>query len=170
MNPMIHRDATCCFTGHRASKLPWRDEESDIRCLELKSKIKDAAESLYISGTRFFICGMANGCDMYFGEAITALRLKYPDVSLEAAVPWEGQPEKWAAALKERYSRLISACDYLTVVSKTYTPDCMKRRNHYMVDNSAALIAVYNGSPGGTRQTMLYALRKGLDLIEIKIN
>ncbi|MCL1828610.1 MAG: DUF1273 domain-containing protein [Oscillospiraceae bacterium] len=170
MSETINKSATCCFTGHRASKLPWRDDESDIRCAELKKEILCAAERLHLSGTRLFICGMANGCDMYFGEAVTELRLKYPDILLEAAVPWEGQAEKWASGLKERYLRLISECDYHTVVSKTYTPDCMKRRNHYMVDSSSSLIAAYNGSPGGTRQTMLYALRKGLELIEIKID
>ena len=44
----------------------------------------------------------------------------------------------------------------------------MMRRNRYMVDNAAVLIAVYNGSPGGTRNTMLYAMRQGLEIIEIE--
>ena len=37
------------------------------------------------------------------------------------------------------------------------------RRNRYMVDHSARIIAVYNGVPrGGTDQTLLYAMRRGL--------
>ena len=167
---VINKAETCCFTGHRAVKLAWRDDESDPRCEELKNKIYNAAEAVYLSGKHRFICGMANGCDMYFGESVINLRFKYPGISLEAAVPWEGQADKWPLDLKERYMRLISGCDCLTVVSKAYTPDCMYRRNRYMVDSSAALIAVYNGLAGGTRQTMLYALRKGLDVIEIRID
>ena len=39
----------------------------------------------------------------------------------------------------------------------------MMRRNRYMVDRSGRLIAVYNGVPkGGTYQTLLYAMKKGL--------
>ena len=37
------------------------------------------------------------------------------------------------------------------------------RRNRYMVDRSAHIIAVYDGVPkGGTAQTLAYALRRGL--------
>ena len=41
----------------------------------------------------------------------------------------------------------------------------MARRNRYMADHAARLIGVYDGVPkGGTAQTVLYALRKGLHL------
>lgn len=33
---------SCCFTGHRSSKLPWGGNEADARCLELKRKLADA--------------------------------------------------------------------------------------------------------------------------------
>ena len=32
----MDREQTCCFTGHRPEKLPWRYDESDPRCVELK--------------------------------------------------------------------------------------------------------------------------------------
>ena len=47
----------------------------------------------------------------------------------------------------------------------------MMRRNRYMVDRSARVIAVYDGIPkGGTAQTLAYALRRGLetDILEIE--
>ena len=40
----------------------------------------------------------------------------------------------------------------------------MMRRNRYMVDRAARIIAVYDGVPkGGTAQTLAYALRRGLE-------
>ena len=63
---------SCCFTGHRSSKLPWGGNEADARCLELKRKLADALEELYGQGVRHFICGMATGCDMFFAEAVLA--------------------------------------------------------------------------------------------------
>ena len=38
----------------------------------------------------------------------------------------------------------------------------MMRRNRYMVDHAAMLIAVFDGQSGGTRRTVEYAMRRGL--------
>lgn len=76
---MRGRPCTCCFTGHRPEKLPWGSDETDPRCAALKEKLRDAVEAAYGEGMRHFICGMARGCDLYFAEAVLALRA--PDSS-----------------------------------------------------------------------------------------
>lgn len=160
----------CCFTGHRERKLPWRGAEDDPRCLALKRCIFDAAEALYMNqGVTGFLCGMASGADLYFCEAVLALRAEHPEITLEAAIPCEGQAARWPEAQRRRYDRLVAECDFRTVISRDYTPDCMMRRNRYMVDESDYLIAVYNGSPGGTQATMLYALRQGKEIIQLPV-
>ncbi|MDR1132144.1 MAG: SLOG family protein, partial [Oscillospiraceae bacterium] len=106
---------------------------------------------------------------MYFGEAVLALRAEHGEITLEAAVPWEGQASSWAPPLKARHARLLADCDYHTLVQKDYTPDCLMRRNRYMVDNASVLIAAYSGRPGGTMRTLLYAIRKGLQVIELPV-
>lgn len=165
----MDKKTSCAFTGHRENKLPWDNNEADPRCLKLKRQIADAVEAVYKSGVRHFLCGMAKGCDMYFCEAVIDLREQHPDVSLEAAVPYEGQSKGWDTENRCRYDRLIAECDYQTVIQSEYTPDCMLRRNRYMVDSACMLIAAYNGHPGGTQSTMLYAIRQGLKLIELSI-
>ena len=35
----MKRETSCCFTGHRPDKLPWRNDESDPRCVRLKEEI-----------------------------------------------------------------------------------------------------------------------------------
>lgn len=166
---MESEQAACTFTGHREEKLPWKSNENDPRCVKLKELIADSVESVYRSGIQHFICGMATGCDMFFCEAVMALRTSHEDITLEAAIPYERQSESWSEALKKRYARLVADCDYYTLVQKDYTPDCMMRRNRYMVDNSSVLIAAYGGKPGGTINTLLYALRRGLEIIELPI-
>ena len=168
-NETMERERTCCFTGHRAEKLPWRNNDRDMGCLRLKTAIADVLSGLYAAGYRHFICGMATGADIYFGEAVVALRDEHPDVTLEAAIPHAGQEERWPAYWKQRYFRLAEECDKLTVLHQSYTPDCMMDRNRYMVDASRVLVAVYNGAPGGTRNTMLYAMRQGLEIIELSV-
>jgi len=160
---------SCAFTGHRIGKLPWKGNEEDPRCVRLKQMIFDAVQAVYQSGIRHFICGMALGCDQYFCEAVLSLRAEHEEITLEAAVPWEGQAEKWSAQQKKRYERLLAECDYLTVVQSEYSPDCMMRRNRYMVDSSSVLIAAFNGMPGGTMNTLLYAMRSGLELVQLPI-
>ena len=90
-------------------------------------------------------------------------------MTLEAAIPCEGQTARWTAAQRRRYDAVAAECDYTTVLQRSYTPDCMLRRNRYMIDASAFLIAAYNGSPGGTRSTLLYAIRQGLQIIELPV-
>lgn len=158
---------TCCFTGHRPNHLPWRDNDEDPRCLKLKEKIYDIVSALYFSGIRHFICGMALGCDTYFAEAVLKLRDEHNDVTLEAALPCENQAERWSNSQRSRYFHLVSACDYETLLQKYYTNDCMINRNKYMVDNSSVLVAVFDGSQGGTMQTVNYALKNGLEIIRI---
>ena len=165
---MPTRYKSCCFTGHRPEKLPWRDNEEDPRALELKETLFDLVEALYQSGITHFICGMARGADFYFCEAVIKLREEHPEITLEAAIPCEEQSANWPERDRNRYFHLVSQCDYETLIQPHYEPGCMKKRNYYMVDHSAVLIAVYDGTLGGTMQTLSYARRSGLEIIEIR--
>lgn len=160
----MERETTCCFTGHRPDKLPWRDDEWDPRCLELKERLAAALEDAYAKGMRHFICGMAQGADFYFCEAALALRDRRPGVTVEAALPCEEQAARWKERDRNRYYRLIAQCDYETMVQHHYDKGCMLRRDRYMVDRSAMIIAVYGGVLGGTMYTLSYAMKKGLEL------
>ncbi len=160
---------TCCFSGHRPSKLPWGYREDDLRCLDLKMDIVQALVGLYDRGYRRFLCGMAEGCDLYFAESVLLLRESHPEVSLDAVVPFKGQAERWTAEQQRRYHRFLDSCDEVTLLQEKYSPGCMMARNRYMVNRSSLLLACYNGEAGGTRNTILYAREQGLELITIPI-
>ncbi|BDF70723.1 hypothetical protein CE91St41_20480 [Oscillospiraceae bacterium] len=165
----MDREHTCCFTGHRPEKLPWREDESDLRCLDLKSRLSQALEGAYTRGMRHFICGMAQGADFYFCEAALELRARCPGVTVEAAIPCEEQAARWRDRDRERYFSLVAACDFETMVQRHYDRGCMLRRNRYMVDRSAMLIAVYDGMLGGTMYTISYAMRQGLEIVTLDV-
>ena len=158
---MRARPISCCFSGHRPGKLPWGDDEGDRRCLALKERLWNAMEAAYERGYRHFICGMAQGCDLYFCELALALRQLHGDVTVEAAIPCPSQAEGWPAEQRLRWQRLVAACDYETMVQERYTRDCMQRRNRYMVDRSDCVLAFWNGSRSGTGSTVAYALATG---------
>ncbi len=165
MDPSV----TCCFSGHRPAKLPWGMDESDPRCISVKEELAARLQGIYEAGYRHFICGMAAGCDLYFAEAVLALRRRCPDVTLEAAVPCEGQAEGWSPALRQRYQALVADCDEVTVLQHHYTPGCMQRRNRYMVEHATLLLACFDGQPGGTMNTILLARRSGCRTICIEL-
>ena len=166
---MIGIPVSCCFSGHRPAKLPWGTDESDPRCLALKKCIHDAVCSAIEENYSHFICGMAQGCDLYFAEEILYQKAIHSGITLEAVLPCLTQAEGWQQKMKERYERILAAADLETVIQEAYSPGCMQRRNRYMVDHASLLIAAYGGVGGGTRRTGMYAMSRGLDIVDIPI-
>ena len=160
---------SCCFSGHRPSKLPWGYDESDPRCVEFKEKLSAVIGAVYDSGIKHFICGMALGCDMYCAEAVIRLKKMHSDVTLQAAVPYRGQADSWNEYNRLRYDRIVDNCDEVTVLAESYSPACMAIRNRFMVDNSSVLVACYDGMSGGTWNTIRYAQKKDIEVIQLPI-
>lgn len=169
MSVTFEKEVSCCFTGHRPDKLPWGISENDPDCRRLKIQIALELENLYEAGMRHYICGMALGCDLYFAEAVLEMRKEYGDITLEAAIPCDKQYSGWDSANRERYQSILQSCDKVTFTSHSYYPGCMMHRNRYMVDNSSVLLACFNGTKGGTMNTILYAKRHGARIVIIDL-
>ena len=70
--------------------------------------------------------------------------------------------------MRDRYFDIVMSCDEETMLQRHYTKDCMQKRNQYMVDKSDYVIAVWNGKPSGTGNTVCYAESKGKTVIIIR--
>ena len=82
---------------------------------------------------------------------------------------WLCQADAWPEAERDRYRELVARCDMETMVSDTYSSTCMQRRDRYMVDHAMLLIAAFDGTAGGTRYTVEYALRRGIEIFDVSI-
>lgn len=154
--------------SHRPQSLPFGFDESDKRCTSLKSVMRDQIVALIENeGVTHFITGMALGVDMYAAEIVLDLKSKYPHITLESAIPCETQAIKWSVASRERYYNIAAKCDKETMLQREYTSDCMDKRNRYMVDHADYILAVWNGCPSGTGNTVRYAHKKGKSIIVI---
>lgn len=162
-------ERTACFSGHRPEKLPWRSNEEDERCAELKERLKNAVETAVSEGFTHFITGMAQGVDVYAAEAVLSVRMENPKITLECAVPYKGQGKGRSAAEKARYDGILKASDKVTTICEKYLPGCMQRRNRYLVKNSSLLIAVFSGASGGTCQTIRLANERGIRVLQLDI-
>lgn len=150
----------CCFTGHRPQSLPCGFDETHPACLRIKRQLRRLIVGLIEKkDVTHFISGAALGVDMWAMELVLELKDEYPDITLEAAVPYRSQSNRWKRDARIRYRELLSECDEVTILQEQYTSDCMLKRNRYMVDKSDYVLAVWNGQWGnGTGSTVRYAL------------
>ncbi|MDD3194145.1 MAG: SLOG family protein [Oscillospiraceae bacterium] len=156
---------TCCFTGHRPQSLPWGSNEQDPRCVRLKALLREEIRRLITeNGVTHFISGMAVGTDLMAAQTVLELKREYPHITLESAIPHENQADRWTAEQRETYYDIARQCDTETMLQRAYSPDCFQKRNQYMISRSAFVIAVWNGAPSGTGQTVMLAREKKRNL------
>ena len=166
----MDRYLKCCFTGPRPNKLPWGYCEAGEIFEQTKNKLQNKIEKAIIKGYSHFCSGMALGVDTIAAEIVLDMKKKYPHITLECAIPCLNQTQGWLYVSVERYKNILDKADKITYVSKKdYFNGCMQKRNQYMVDNSSLVIAVYGGLGGGTKQTIDYAIKNGVDVDIIKI-
>ena len=158
----------CAFTGHRPRKFPWGYDETDARCIVLKKTLTEQIAKLVETGYTDFFSGMAEGADTWAALAVLALKKENPALKLHCVLPCERQANRWSASARELYFSILEQADEVVYVSREYSTDCMLKRNRYLVDHTACLLAVYNGERrGGTAMTVRYAQRLGREVIII---
>lgn len=147
------------FTGHRPEKLPFFSEE-DPMCAELKERLKKLIRKLINDGAEEFFSGMALGVDTWAAELVLELKNDYPNIKLTAVIPCPEQADRWSAEQQERYRSILKRCDKTITTSPSYTRGCMMKRNRALVELCDVLVAVFDGTKGGTKQTVEYARSK----------
>lgn len=136
------------FTGHRPDKLG--DERNPLP----PGATMLAADFLNAARPERCIVGMAQGWDMAVAYACTQFNIPFT-----AAIPFRGQEEFWPQGVQKIYHELIShrlATQYI-VAPGGYSAGKMSLRNGWMVDHSDAVIALWDGSSGGTGNCVRYA-------------
>jgi uncharacterized phage-like protein YoqJ len=137
-------------TGHRPDKLGGYSEHVEYQLFYLaRSYLKKHPASRVISG-------MALGWDTALAHA--ALHCKYP---LTCAIPFVGQENRWTPRSKRQYSKILEKAHQIEVISEGgYESWKLERRNRWMVDNCDMVVALWNGTPGGTANCMAYVEEK----------
>ena len=138
-------------TGHRPDKL---GKEYDYEG-PYSQYISDQIE-FYLDDMKPDLCisGMAIGVDTIF--AINSLYKKIP---LLAAIPFEGQEKMWPEKSKYIFNKILThhLTNKVYICEPGYAAWKMQKRNEYMVNNCDYLLAVWDGSKGGTGNCIKYA-------------
>ena len=162
MTKQEKRQYRCCFTGHRPEKLSWPEKEV-IAWLE--AEILKAINDGFVT----FVSGMARGVDIWAAEIVLRLRDEGQPIHLICASPFEGFESSWSEEWKQRYNGILRRADLVKYVCKGYSRTCFQIRNKWMVDHSSRVVAIYNGEPGGTKNTIDYSQKQGVSIRAIKM-
>lgn len=114
-----------------------------------------------------FISGVAWGVDIVAAEIVLRYRAANPAIHLICAVPHPGFEKRMSESWRKRYLSVIENADIVRTISPMRSRGCYQTRNIWMVDRSARVIAIYNGEPGGTRNTIEYAKQTDVETVFI---
>lgn len=110
------------------------------------------------------ISGMALGWDQSL--ALAAVQLGIPFI---AAIPCPGQESRWPESGQQRYRALLGHASEQIVIATEYSPKAMMDRNRWMVDQLVGpqdyLLALWNGTSGGTKNCHDYAQKKQIHIL-----
>lgn len=132
-------------TGHRPNKL--KNVDAIQHHMMDFLLVQDPAPVL--------ISGGALGVDQLWIEVGLCLELL-----IIAALPFKDYDNKWSAALRQKYQRLLDQCHEVRYICEPgYQAHKFQKRNEWMVDNCDLLVAYWNGTPSGTKNCIDYALK-----------
>lgn len=147
-----------CGTGHRPDKLGGYGDE-------IKNKLQNLATNWLISNKNIngVISGMALGWDQALASAAISL-----NIPLLAALPFKNQDCKWPEKSQKEFADILSKASKIVIVSEgEFTSKKMQIRNEYMVNNSDFILALWNGSSGGTSNCIKYADKKNKLIVNL---
>lgn len=151
-----------CVTGHRPMKLfrsaPYSAENFHKLTVFAQEVLSWATKNLELTEV---ITGMALGWDQAIAKA--AFQLEIP---FTAATPFEGQENYWPLPTQAMYHDLLKNAKEVVVVTKPKPVStklvikALQDRNAWMIDNSELVMALWDGSSGGTHNAIQYATKK----------
>lgn len=144
-------------TGHRPNKLYGYDL-NNIHYQKMKDWMKYFLKSVDCHEA---ISGMALGVDQLFALAVLELKEDGYNIKLHCAIPCRNHSSKWPQESQRLYQSMIDRADEVRLVTDdAYRPEYMQLRNEYMVNLADEVIAIWDGSKGGTGNCVSYAIKK----------
>jgi uncharacterized phage-like protein YoqJ len=141
-------------TGHRPEKLGGYSDDVLLRLRHLAIAYLERQ-----SGITEAISGMALGWDTAW--ALAAIDCGIP---LCAAIPFSGQDSRWPTPSRRQYNTILhNASRIVYVCDPGYAAFKMQRRNEWMISECDLLVALWDGSSGGTANCIRAAGGKPID-------
>jgi uncharacterized phage-like protein YoqJ len=156
------------FAGHRPPRLGgYGAGENSPIARNVRIVLDHVVDQIIIAYPRAvaFLSGMAQGVDTWAAETVIAQRdAGARHARLVAAIPFAGQERVWPQAAQERYRSILARADEVvvlrhptTIPTSAQVAGWLHARNRWVIDRADLLVAVFDGSPGGTAEAVRYA-------------
>ncbi|MCR5803192.1 MAG: DUF1273 domain-containing protein [Clostridia bacterium] len=153
---------TCCFTGHKPEKIK---EDIDVIKANLRKEIMKAIDLGYDT----FISGMADGVDVWAAETVLDIKKEKDDIKLICAVAYNGTEKNRTPEKQEKFHDILRRADGTEYMNRKYAPWVFFARDEWMIDRASYVIAVFNGTRGGTEHTLKYAAEKERKIVYVNM-
>lgn len=159
---------TIAVTAHRPNRLYGYDYYSPGN-LAIATKLREHLLSHLNQGKQVHaISGMALGGDTIYALVVLKLKRQGYNITLESAIPCIAHSSQWPKPSQDQWKSIVEQADVVTYVSKLlYKPYLMQKRNEYMVNQCDELIAIFDGTKGGTANCIDYAMKKEKKIMTI---
>ena len=142
-------------TGHRPSKLGGYHVQPQLIALATCALNKYKPTEV--------ISGMALGWDQALAEAAI-----FTGIPFNAYVPCIGQERMWPATAQKTFNSLLLKAKKVVLCSDTtYNSSVMQKRNEMMVRDCTDILALWNGTSGGTANCIRYANQMKRPIINV---
>ncbi|MNO11439.1 DNA recombination-mediator protein A [compost metagenome] len=155
-----------CFTGHRPKEFGGWDIDCPENVRIWLNKYIDKLIELRNEVT--FISGAAQGIDQWAADIVIEKKKTNPNVKLLMAIPYYNFGHNWPEKAKKHLEEINKQADNVIFVHKGNWEGnnyLLQLRNEWMVDHSQIVLAVWNGSLGGTRNCVMYAIKQNVPII-----
>lgn len=147
-------------TGHRPNKLGGYSTEARDKLVNI------AKQYLQNNSVTLVISGMALGWDTAL--AIASIQLNIP---LHCYIPFKGQELKWKSNSIKLYNAILDKADEVKYIcDEGFSPHKMQIRNEAMVNDCDILLALHDGTTGGTYNCIKYAEKVNKPIINLYNN
>ena len=153
------QERTVCFTGHRNIA---REHMIALPAL-LKAEIARQAEA----GAVHFRAGGAVGFDTLAALCVLEQKKYYPQIKLDLILPCRDQDAEWNESNRRAYRFVLESADSVAYVRDQYAEGCMLQRDRRLVEGSDVCVAFLTKNKGGTAYTAAYALKNGLEFVNL---
>ena len=165
----MNKSITIAGTGHRPNKL-WGYDLNHPMYIRLREGIVNYIIKLAKTNEQInVISGMALGFDTVLAQSALIARQHGYNIKLICAIPCANHSAKWHGSSVSEWNRITNLADTVHYVSsEPYNNSCMQNRNIYMVNNCNILLALWNGTPGGTANCVSYAKSQNKQIVKIR--
>lgn len=144
-------------TGHRPDKLGGYGDKA------FELLVTAAIKGITENDIDLMIVGMALGFDQALAAA--CIELSCPFL---AYIPCKDHPNRWPVESQIKYKWLLEYAQEIVMVSEEpFTAWCMQKRNEAMVDDCDLILAMYDGTNGGTHNCIKYAEKQEKPIVNL---